>query len=368
MMIPRYETERYTVVEENGRLLGHEKPAETLTADRQVLAQPIGVSSVDAVLDALNKIGAASIIQPGSAVAIKINLGGGINHVPTTYSDPAICEAIIQAVKRMGAHPFVCESDMRAHKMDARLLRVRGYLDMLARNDAPFVNLSQGETVQMTCRDVDIPLPLPEILLRPETRIISFAPPKHHWECGITGSQKNMYGAIAEPRKSLYHRQFDRIDRVVAAASRIMRPDISILAAFHLGAGLGPHFCYPVAFNRMLVAKDMIRCDKAASEILGFPFDRVQYAMINANGYEVAYDLHPDSDWPDARTLQLIKAHSVNPRSAAFWKRLLYLQYFVPHRFQSSVYPSLEFIATWVNHAFYGSRVLNAHHSDSPPS
>lgn len=353
----QYETERYEVVEEAGALFGHEKPHETLTGERLVLVQRFGEDLAQSFTEALQKIDAGAVIHAGDAVGIKINLGGGIHHVPTTYSEPAICEGIIQAVKALGGRPFVCEADMRARRMDRDLLRVRGYWDMLERNETPFVNLSQGESVLMTCMGLDIPLPLPEILLRPETKIVSFAPPKHHWECGITCNQKNMYGAIAEPRKSMYHRKFNRIDTVVAAASRIMRPDLNILAAFQLGAGLGPHFCYPVKFDRMIISKDMIRGDKAASEILGYPFDLVEYARINAGGKPVEYDLHPESDWPDEEALQAIKADSVNPKKVRFWKGVLYPQYFVPHAFQSNVYPSLEFVAAWINHFFFGSRV-----------
>ncbi len=94
------------------------------------------------------------------------------------------------------------------------------------------------------------------------------------------------------------------------------------------------------------------------SEILGYPFEQVGYAMINVEGRKVEYDLHPDSDWPDEETLKAIKEHSLNPGKVRFWKRILYPQYFVPHWFQSSVYPPFEFLATWVNRLFFRSRKL----------
>ncbi|HPO17435.1 MAG TPA: DUF362 domain-containing protein [Candidatus Hydrogenedentes bacterium] len=353
--VVRYETHRYVITEENGCLLGQEKECEVLTGEPLVLVQPLKQELEQSVQEAFDRIDAQSVIHKGDSVAIKINLGGGIHHVPTTYSDPVICEAIINVLKRMGARPFVCEADMRAHTMHEQLLKARGYSSMLQRNGVEFVNLSQGPMVRMTCRNLDIPLLLPEILLKPGIRIVSFAPPKHHWECGITGNQKNMYGAIGEPRKSIYHRKFDRIDKAVAAASRIMAPGLNILAGFHLGGGLGPHFCFPVPFNRMIISKDMIRGDKAAAEILGYPFDQVEYANINAEGKNVEYILHPDSDWPDQITLAAIKKNSLTPRSVRFWKHILYPQYFVPHGFQRSVYPSLEFVATWINQRFFHS-------------
>jgi len=241
---------------------------------------------------------------------------------------------------------------MRAHIMHEKMLKVRGYWDILKKNNVKFVNLSRYTTVDMKCFNLDIPLKLPEILLKPNVKIISFAPPKHHWECGITCNQKNMYGAIAEQKKSIYHRKYERIDNAVAAAARLMNPDINILATYDLGAGMGPHFCYPVKFNRIMISKDMIRGDKAMSEILGYPFRLVKYAMINTKGKDISYTLHPDSDWPDNKTLEEIKENSIDFDSVNFWKPALWLQYFVPHVFQIKVYPPLEFIFTWLNKIF----------------
>jgi len=344
-----YDCERCVVEAEGGRLVGREKRHSVLKDDNTVLVQRFGDDLGKSFLEAFERIGAKSIIEGSTRIGIKINLGGGIHYVPATYSDPVIGEAIIQAVKKMGGKPFVCEADMRAHLMDEKMLRIRGYWDLLRREEVAFVNLSRGKTVEVHCEDVDVPLKLPEILLRPDVGIISFAPPKHHWECGITCNQKNMYGAIAEFRKSIYHRRYGRIDHVVAAASRMMRPDLNILATFELGGGLGPHFSIPVAFNRMIVSKDMIYGDKAASEILAYPFGQVVYAMINTEGKDVAYRLHPDSDWPDAVTLDAIRRHALNWRQVKRWKAFLYPQYFVPHGVQIRVYPPFEFLLTWIN-------------------
>ncbi|MHA1148432.1 MAG: DUF362 domain-containing protein [Promethearchaeota archaeon] len=278
-----------------------------------------------------------------------------IHGILPTYSDPVICDAIIKKVKSLGGKPFVCEADMRAHVMHDKLLKIRGYYDMLKKNKTKFVNLSRYTTVDVKCLNLDIPLKLPLILLKPNVKIISFAPPKHHWECGITCNQKNMYGAIAEQKKSIYHRKYERIDRAVAAAARLMNPDINILATYNLGAGMGPHFSFPVEFNRIMISKDMIRGDYAMSKILGYPFHLVKYAMINTQGGDYSYDLHPDSVWPEERAIRLIQDNSIDFDSVNFWKPALWMQYYIPHRFQIKVYPPLEFVFTSFNRIFYKS-------------
>lgn len=167
-----------------------------------------------------------------------------------------------------------------------------------------------------------------------------------------------MYGAIAERKKSIFHRRYDRIDKAVAAAARLMSPDINILATYDLGAGMGPHFCYPVPFNRIMISKDMIRGDKAMSEILGYDFKLVRYAMINTRCKDVDYDLHPDSDWPSEEVIKEIVENSIDFEGVNFWKPALWFQYYVPHNVQIKTYPPLEFLLTWANKMFLRSKKI----------
>lgn len=351
----KYDTIKYNVKLKNGKLFGQEKPHNPLKEDKLVLIQKLDKNTIKQSVNlAFDKIGADNIIKKGDNVAIKINLGGGIDYVPTTYSDPQICEAIINSVRNLEGKPFVCEANMRARIINKKLLKIRGYWEMLKTNKCKFVNLSEQSTVSMNCLYLDIPLKLPEILLKPDTKIISFAPPKHHWECGITCNQKNMYGAISEFKKSIYHRKYSRIDRAVAAAARLMSPDLNILATLDLGTGVGPHFIFPIKhFNRMIISKDMIRGDKVASELLGYPFKLVKYAMINTEHKDIDYELHPDSSWPDNDIIKQIHQNAFNRGSVNFWKPTLYLQYFLPHNFQIWFFPRIEFFFTWINREFY---------------
>ena len=349
-----YETERFVVREHGGRLVGEERVHRVAKSDRRVVVQDIGGDLYAAVARAFETIGAGDVLPAGARVAVKINIGGGIRGVLPTYSDPAICAAIVRQIRRLGGVPFLCEADMRARPITERTLRQRGYGPLL--DDTPFVNLTQERWVSMRCRDCDVPLALPEILFAPDVRIVSFAPPKPHWECGFTGSQKNMYGAIADWRKSRYHRKYRRIDAVVAAAARILAPDLNILATFDFCAGPGPHFGAPAPFHHMIVAPDMLACDKAMCDMMGYPFDCVRYATMNAQGGAVDYQLVDGSDLPDDSVLAGVRAGTLHPRQVRRWKAALYLQYFVPHRFQVAAYPPLEFLATAANRVLFPTR------------
>jgi uncharacterized protein (DUF362 family) len=351
-----YETDKYKIREENG-LKGYEKEHVVLKQNQIVLIQDLNKNSENnfdkSVSEGLDNIKIDKIINNNDRVAIKINLGGGIHGIPPTYSDPLICEAIINKIKDFGATPFICEADMRSHRMNEKMLKIRGFLDILNKTDTKFINLSDSKVIKMNCIGLDVKLLIPEIFFHEKVKIISFAPPKPHWECGITASQKNMYGAIAERRKSIYHRKFDRIDKAVAAASRLMSPDLSICGCQNLCVGTGPHFGEPVSFNKLIIAEDMIRCDKVCSEILSYPYKFVKYAQINAQGNEISYKLHPESTKIDKKTLKEIKKRTLTGQNINLWKTLLHFQYFVPHNIQFYCYPPLEFLLTEINKRFF---------------
>ncbi|MHA1569862.1 MAG: DUF362 domain-containing protein [Alphaproteobacteria bacterium] len=352
-----YETECYLVERQGERLVGREKPHRVLAPDAKVFVQAIEGDVRTAVRASLDAIGVEKIIHPGDRVAVKVNIGGGITGVPSSYTEPEIVAGVLESFQALGAQPFVCEADMRVLTMDERMLRRRGYRDMLDELGVEFINLSYGDTVDFFLHDLDRPLLLPALLLDPEMKIVSVPSPKHHWECGVTLAQKNMYGAIAERRKSLYHFHGQSIlDRVVAGAARIMRPCLCVIGATQFCGGLGPHLCVPIEFNRIIVGNDMLAADAVAAGFLNFPYDRVRHARINLGDDELRYELLPGSaDLPE-ETRAKIEKHRVRPQHTKRWRRILLAQYYIPHRWQYKYIAPLEPIATWINKTFYAPR------------
>ncbi|MHA1681807.1 MAG: DUF362 domain-containing protein [Promethearchaeota archaeon] len=351
-----HENSRFKVFKRNGTLHGEEKPHKVYTGNRGVFIQNLGNDTARDMMSGLNAIEIGDIIQPGDAVAIKVNIGGGINGVLSSYTDPDLLEGVVRSVRDAGGKPFVCEADMRGHQITPKLLETRGYTRACKQLGVPFVNLSVGTRVSFKFLGIPMPVELPWILLQPGTKIISFAPPKHHWECGITCSQKNMYGAIADYKKSRFHRKYELIDHVVAAAARVMKPDISIIATKQLGAGLGPHFCIPFNFHKAIIARDMLSCDKFCAEVLGYPVGRIKYFQINAQGKDIDYTLLPGSTSIDPRVLGNIRKNYIDPKAVELYKKTLFIQYFVPSALQFHTYHYFEWILTWMNHKMFVPR------------
>lgn len=350
------ETPFYTVYKEDGRFVGFEKEGKIKKNDAFVYVHKLEKETMGNVQEALFRTGIENIIKKDDKVAIKVNLGGGIKGVLSSFTDPLIVRGIINTLKNIGAKPFVCEADMRGQTMSEQLLKDRGYYEMLKEENTPFVNLSEVVPVEFYFSDLEEPVLLPEILFNPEVKIISAVCPKHHWECGVTLSQKNMYGAIWERRKSIFHYSPEVLDKVIAGAARIMRPHLNILGARYLCAGLGPHFCIPVKFFALVISNDILASDKFFCEVLSFPYQKVKHLMINTKGEEITYKLLDDSYEIPEEVKEKIRKYAPRPKDTIFWRNFLALQYYVPHKFQYTVYPKLEFLATWVNKLFFYPR------------
>ncbi len=350
------DTPRFRVSEAHGRLIGQEKAHRPYTGDDRVFIQPLGSDFSRAVAEGMEHIGAKDVFKPGDLVAIKVNLGGGIHGVLPTYTDPDLVEGLVDWLRAAGCKPFVCEANMRGHTITPQLLQVRGYTGFMVAKKVPFVNLSDVRRVEFSFLGIQNRIDLPLLLLRPNVKIVSCAPPKHHWECGITCAQKNMYGAIAEHKKSRYHRAYELIDYVVAAAARVMKPTLSVIGTRQLGAGLGPHFAIPFDFNRIIFARDMLSCDMLCAEILGYPVDRIKYFQINACSDIISYRLLPGSIPVDPAALAKIRANFIPPDNVDRSKKTLFVQYFIPSFLQTTIYHHFEWLLTWLNRKFYVPR------------
>ncbi|MFX0102747.1 MAG: DUF362 domain-containing protein [Candidatus Hodarchaeota archaeon] len=347
------DNKRFQVYKENGRWLGFEKPHEVYTHKEDIFIQEIEKDSVKSMSNGFDKINAKNIFKKGDLVAIKVNLGGGIHHVLSSYTDPDLVRTAVIKLRELGTKPFVCEANMRGHRITPQILQVRDYTSFMQELKVPWVNLSTIPKVSFKFLGIKTSVDLPLLLLKPNVKIISFPPPKHHWECGITCAQKNMYGAISNYRKSRYHRYFEMIDYVVAGAARIMKPVLSIVGSKQLGAGLGPHFCIPFNFYKLIFAQDMLSCDKYCAEFLGYPVERIKYYEINRQGADVKYHVLPGSAEMEKGMLEKIQENYIDPKTVDLYKKTLFIQYFIPSFLQIKAYHHFEWLLTWMNHKYY---------------
>ncbi len=306
----------------------------------------------EAVERALAALDAAALVREGQRVLIKVNLGGGLPGCPGSFTDPDLVRGLIRWVRARGGVAVVAEGDQRACRADTRLLKARGYDELLLEEGASFESLSRGERARVSVAGLAAPLDVPTTLLDPNVLVINAYAPKYHWECGITAATKNLYGALYSSTKGDFHRRADVLDRVVAAAARLVRPALSLGGGSFLGSGLGPHFTVPVRIDRVIAHRDVASGDRFWCDVLDYPWRGVAHLGLASGGSEPTYRLVEGATPLEPAAVARIRRHAVTPRARARWKRLLWPQYFVPHRLQRAVYPVAEQLAGRFNQAF----------------
>ena len=349
------ETDSYRLRLVAGRTLAVERRRTMIDPSSRVFISRMGDAIPADVGEALDRVGAPGIMNPGSLVAIKVNLGGGIAGVPSSFSDPLVVEGVVDKARELGAVPFVCEADMRTLTMDQGLLARRALYPLLVRKDVPFVNLSHLAGIDFRPCGWTRSLHLPRALLHPSVKIVSVPALKHHWECGVTLAGKNMYGAISERQKSLFHRG-GAIDETVAAAARAVAPDISLLAHRQVGGSLGPHFCVPIDSGYIVASDSVLAADRVGCDLMGVDWRQVKHLQINCGGREIQYRLVDGSARLDPVVTRRIARTAIGPAKRWLWRALLYPQYFVPHSAQYKQIPRFEALGTWANWLFFHTR------------
>lgn len=348
---------RYRLESRDGATVAVEVRRDLINPDARIFVTEMRDHTTipEDVTSAIQRIGGPGIIKVGMPVAIKVNLGGGVARVPSSFSDPLVVEGAIDAVRAFGGRPFVCEADMRSVTMTQGVLARRSLYAVLTRKDVPFVNLSGLPGIDFFPLGWRRPLNLPVALLHPDVGVISVPALKHHWECGVTLAGKNMYGAIAERQKSLFHRG-GAIDETVAAAVRAVTPDISLLAHRQVGGGLGPHFCIPVDFGYVVASNNVLAADRFGCGFMGTDWRKVKHIQINTGGREVPCDVLEGSVEIERPTVDRIARTAISRPAMWAWRALLYPQYFVPHGAQYRQIPKLEPLGTRANWLLYHSR------------
>lgn len=244
--------------------------------------------------------GLRKYIKPTDNVAMKVNIASGLTGNPSTYTNPdaveimadeisRVCEDRTRpdgSVDRVCAKPFFVEADnvwMDFVKVGDRVMESFGFMDLIDRANRkgkpniPFLHLTTGNlwdggkkipwkewAPEGTGRvkyhflhPHGFVTDLGQLLVDPQTKVISVSKPKQHMFCGISVDSKNMYGSYPDGDKSKYH-QLD-IEGVIAASVRVQRPVLTLSDWTTVCAGwLGPAVCEPFVDNKVIMSNDFL--------------------------------------------------------------------------------------------------------------
>lgn len=214
------------------------------------------------VVEALGGIG--SVVEPGSKVLIKPNVG--FNRLEAVTS-PKVLRAVIEVVKEADPREIViAESAVRGYDTSsnfemtgvskiARELNVR-LIDLDRMDKAVKVNvggkLLKELSVFKQALDADIIISVPKL--------------KRHSQAIATISLKNMMGIIPDDQKGIFH--ILGLHQCIADLNTVVRPDLAIVDAIEVMTVSGPGMGKMVPGNAILASKDPVALDLVAAEYL----------------------------------------------------------------------------------------------------
>ncbi|MHA1145188.1 MAG: DUF362 domain-containing protein [Candidatus Helarchaeota archaeon] len=275
----------YEIWKDGNDYYGYETEIKEKWSDSFLYMHELQDPIVESVHESMDYINLDQIIKKDDHVAIKVNLCGGFPGIVASQTPLRVVKGVLEKVLAICDHErvFLCEANNWGHVVDERLLKKRGYFQLCKENNVKFYNLTYTPTVKFYFKGFHEPILLSRPLLHPNVKIINMAPIKHHWECGVTLAQKNLYGAIADESKTKFHdyRTENALDMVIAGAARVYHPVLNILGGKCVCAGQGPHFCRPRRFGYLVISNDLLAADKVGADVLGFPWNLVIHAQIN---------------------------------------------------------------------------------------
>ncbi|HVP92733.1 MAG TPA: DUF362 domain-containing protein [Acidobacteriota bacterium] len=227
----------------------------------------------DAVANAIDRLG-FSFNDKIQDVVLKPNLCYYWNYSTGETTDPRVVSAVVDYVRsKLGndVNITVAEADASAMKTKYSF-EVLGYDKLCRSKNLKFQNLSEGKLVDMkvNVNSKEIVLPINEILLKADL-VVNVPKLKTHNFVGATCSLKNMFGAIAKPRKFSYH---NMISQAIVGVNKIVRSDLCIVD------GIIVRGSSTKRLGVILAGDNPFATDFIAAKAMGFNPTRIPYLNL----------------------------------------------------------------------------------------
>ncbi len=226
--------------------------------------------TVSKALDALGY----DFMEKVDLVIIKPNLCYYWDFSTGETTDPRVVSAVVDWVRqRIGEDVSVVVAEADASAMRTKYaFKMLGYRKLSQTKNVELLNLSEGEIVD---RDVkvageDFVLPVNRMLLDADL-IINVPKLKYHRLMGVTCALKNMFGAIAKPRKYAYH---SKLASVIVGVNKTVKSDIVLVDGV---IALGKT---PKKIGVIITSDDALAADYIAAKAMGYDPSRIAYLKL----------------------------------------------------------------------------------------
>jgi len=207
-------------------------------------------------------------------IVIKPNLCYYWDYSTGETTDPRVVSTIIDWVRqRIGkdVHIAVAEADASAMRTK-HAFRMLGYEKLRSEKNVSLVNLSEGEIVDkvVSVAEENFVLPLNKMLTNADL-IINVPKMKSHRGVGFSCALKNMFGAIAKPRKYVYH---SKLANVIVGINKIVKTNIVLVDGI-IVAGKTPK-----KIGVVMASDDALAVDLVVAKAMSCEPSRIAYLKL----------------------------------------------------------------------------------------
>ena len=209
-----------------------------------------------------------------SSVVIKVNLCYYWNASTGQTTDPMLVSALIDYLREA----YGRDVEIKVAEADASAMQTKyvfpllGYTKLAKQKNVQLLNLSEDaiEEDEIQVNGRKIALKVPKTLLRSDL-FINMPKLKVMRATHVTCAMKNLFGAIAFPRKVTYH---PLLAEAIVAINKVLKPHLNIVDGI---VGLGN---YPVKLNLVMAGADAFAVDYVAAKVMGYNPSRIRFLNL----------------------------------------------------------------------------------------
>ncbi|MBN2076578.1 MAG: DUF362 domain-containing protein [Dehalococcoidales bacterium] len=208
-------------------------------------------------------------LRSNSTVILKINICDARMPDTGAITHPLFLDAVLNYLRSFydNLRIIVVESDATVVLAD-RFIKWFGYIPILEKWNAEFINLSKQRVVNKTLNGRYFKeIPVPEILDQGHF-FITVPKLKTNPMPTITCCLKNQFGCFARSDKNVYH---PFLDDVIADVNKALHPDLCLVdGVIAMGGTFGPAFGVPVRLKAIICSPDPVATDAYGAKLMGF--------------------------------------------------------------------------------------------------
>jgi uncharacterized protein (DUF362 family) len=218
----------------------------------------------------------ASIKLPSSVntITLKVNLCYYWNASTGHTTDPLLVDALIDHLREK----FGNDVEIKIAEADASAMQTKyafpllGYKRIATQKKVELLNLSEDtiEEMETQVNGKKMVLKIPKTLLESDL-FINMPKLKVMRATHITCAMKNLFGAIALPRKVTYH---PFLAETIVGVNKILKPHLNIVDGI---VALGTH---PVKLNLIMAGDNAFATDWVAAKVMGYNPAKIKFLTL----------------------------------------------------------------------------------------